>query len=241
MIKYSDDQIRMAEQTASAVYDKQMTASEAARLLDEEHGFNRNSAKDFIANYRCMLQGRAFQRSLSAPTVQHYLNSIAIKRGAEALAFAISSVDLHIAYYESAVGTNMRALRSVVDEMRKTAPPLPLAAHSRTFDEAVRESLELSSTTRQARLAKAPKKPVKVAVASYVYTRNPDVVAEVLLRAAGVCECCGKPAPFMRKKDGTPYLEVHHKQQLAEDGDDTVENAIAVCPNCHRQKHYGSA
>jgi len=34
-------------------------------------------------------------------------------------------------------------------------------------------------------------------------------------------------------------LEVHHKVPLAEGGDDTVENAIALCPNCHRHAHYG--
>ena len=26
---------------------------------------------------------------------------------------------------------------------------------------------------------------------------------------------------------------------LADGGADTVENAIAVCPNCHRELHYG--
>ncbi|MGH8437576.1 MAG: HNH endonuclease [Pseudomonas sp.] len=33
--------------------------------------------------------------------------------------------------------------------------------------------------------------------------------------------------------------EVHHKVRLADGGLDTVENAIAVCPNCHRQAHFG--
>jgi len=44
---------------------------------------------------------------------------------------------------------------------------------------------------------------------------------------------------FIRKKDNTPYLEVHHKIQLAEGGEDSIENAIAVCPNCHRELHFG--
>ena len=44
---------------------------------------------------------------------------------------------------------------------------------------------------------------------------------------------------FNRKKDNTPYLEVHHIIRLADDGDDSVENAIALCPNCHREAHFG--
>lgn len=71
------------------------------------------------------------------------------------------------------------------------------------------------------------------------FKRNPDVVAEVLFRANGICEECNCKAPFNRKSDGTPYLEVHHKISLSDKGEDTVENCIAVCPNCHRKLHYG--
>ena len=31
---------------------------------------------------------------------------------------------------------------------------------------------------------------------------------------------------------------VHHVWLLADDGPDCVENAVAVCPNCHRALHY---
>lgn len=46
---------------------------------------------------------------------------------------------------------------------------------------------------------------------------------------------CRMPAPFVRKADGTPYLEVHHT--LAARGEDTGETAVAFCPNCHRAAH----
>ena len=71
------------------------------------------------------------------------------------------------------------------------------------------------------------------------FRRNPDVVAEVLARANGVCEGCGERAPFIRASDGTPYLEVHHVVMLADGGDDTVDNALGLCPNCHRKRHFG--
>ncbi|PKF49348.1 HNH endonuclease [Enterovibrio nigricans] len=71
------------------------------------------------------------------------------------------------------------------------------------------------------------------------YKRNPDVVAEALIRAKGVCECCKEFAPFTRKKDNSPYLEVHHIVPLAVGGEDTLNNVIALCPNCHREKHFG--
>lgn len=81
-------------------------------------------------------------------------------------------------------------------------------------------------------------RPERVVTASRLFVRDPRVVAEVLRFAGGHCELCGNPAPFLRV-DGQPFLEVHHVCTLAEGGADRVENAVALCPNCHRQLHYG--
>ncbi|MFQ5329243.1 MAG: HNH endonuclease [Thermodesulfobacteriota bacterium] len=70
------------------------------------------------------------------------------------------------------------------------------------------------------------------------YIRDAAVVAYVLDLAQGMCECCRKKAPFLKNK-GIPFLEVHHVQQLSKDGSDTISNAIAVCPNCHKELHFG--
>lgn len=107
------------------------------------------------------------------------------------------------------------------------------------LERAVRQALLSDHEVRAARLAIAPAMPRRVEVTSFEFIRNPDVIAQVLTRAAGNCERCNAPAPFSRRTDGTPYLEVHHKERLADGGADTVENAIALCPNCHRYAHYG--
>lgn len=70
------------------------------------------------------------------------------------------------------------------------------------------------------------------------FVRDPEVVAWVLDQAAGYCECCDAHAPFVREDD-SPFLEVHHVQRLADGGGDTPSNAVALCPNCHRELHYG--
>ena len=114
------------------------------------------------------------------------------------------------------------------------------ASHAQqAFQSSIDRSVKSSREDRLARLAKAAKKPPVVTIVSKSYQRNPDVVVEVLHRAAGQCERCNSAAPFKRRSDGSDYLEVHHKVQLANGGDDTVENAIALCPNCHRELHFG--
>lgn len=93
--------------------------------------------------------------------------------------------------------------------------------------------------SRLARIASSPRIPERIEVTTFAFRRNPDVVAETILRAAGICEDCKNPAPFFRKADGLPFLEVHHKEPLSQGGEDTLENTIAVCPNCHRKAHFG--
>ncbi|MCP2225805.1 5-methylcytosine-specific restriction endonuclease McrA [Pseudomonas silensiensis] len=107
------------------------------------------------------------------------------------------------------------------------------------FEALMREAALLSPAVLEQKSAEFPIQPQKVWVTSPAFQRNPYVIIRALQRAKGFCECCGSAAPFFRKSDGTPYLEVHHKTPLAQGGDDTFENTVALCPNCHRQMHFG--
>jgi 5-methylcytosine-specific restriction protein A len=107
------------------------------------------------------------------------------------------------------------------------------------FERRLHDSKASSSKARAKRLASAMKKPRAYQVILTVFERNADVVVEVLSRANGCCEGCGSEAPFLRRSDNSPYLEVHHPKPLSDGGDDCVENAIGLCPNCHRKAHFG--
>lgn len=75
--------------------------------------------------------------------------------------------------------------------------------------------------------------------AKRLYDERSDTIrAYVLTRARGVCEACGKPAPFHRK-DGHAYLEPHHTRRLSDGGPGHPRWVGAVCPNCHREIHFG--
>ena len=127
-------------------------------------------------------------------------------------------------------------VRSDVD--KKEAWVVRERLESELADE-ISEAKSRSAADRNERISVAPKLPRKVRVISTGFVRNADVIAEVLERADGICEYCGGPAPFKRATDGTPYLEVHHVKPLADGGYDTVDNAVAICPNCHREAHFG--
>jgi 5-methylcytosine-specific restriction enzyme A len=72
-----------------------------------------------------------------------------------------------------------------------------------------------------------------------VYSRDPKVREQVLLRAMGLCEYCSTPG--FKMADGSIYLETHHVVSLSEGGADRVSNVVALRPNHHREAHHGAA
>lgn len=137
----------------------------------------------------------------------------------------------------------------VENNMRMELPPEVLT-YSSSDDVVTKNKTEPSGTCsgfdlpvsaqRDANLPKprGKKKPVEKITEVIQFQRDVSVKTWVLVNAKGRCECCAKPAPF-RNADGQPYLEVHHLRRLADGGSDSVQNSVALCPNCHRELHYG--
>lgn len=80
------------------------------------------------------------------------------------------------------------------------------------------------------------KSPVKTETLTASYQRSLHVKEYALRRANGKCQLCLNEAPFC-SAEGKPYLEVHHVIWLSNEGSDTPENVVALCPNCHRKMH----
>lgn len=120
-------------------------------------------------------------------------------------------------------------IEALIHQLSNT-PQAPVIA----FEMDVRDSLHRSTLTKPP----GSSKPGTTISQVIQFKRDPQVKGWVLRQAKGVCECCNQPAPF-EGTDGEPFLEVHHVRKLAEGGSDTVNNAVAICPNCHRALHYG--
>jgi 5-methylcytosine-specific restriction enzyme A len=146
--------------------------------------------------------------------------------------------------YTYGLAVNEKPALYTTNQMKRWLQPMKLSFvsikthHAADFEKAIVASLK-DKKGRLKRLVNAPRIPKRGYVMQRVFVRNADVVAEVLERAGGICECCNNPAPFLAAKNNRPYLEVHHKKTLASGGEDTVENAEALCPNCHRRAHHG--
>jgi 5-methylcytosine-specific restriction protein A len=115
-------------------------------------------------------------------------------------------------------------------------PVIPKVNLDKTFERKIKKASTLTLEELKSKASKSPSKPGSRVATTITYQRDPNVVSYTLKRANGVCELCEQPAPF-NKRNGEPYLEVHHVVQLAHGGEDTISNAVALCPNCHRKMH----
>ena len=68
------------------------------------------------------------------------------------------------------------------------------------------------------------------------YVRDRYVSEYAKWHAHGICQLCDKPAPFT-DRNGKPFLETHHIIWLTDGGADSIENTVALCPNCHKKMH----
>jgi hypothetical protein len=89
---------------------------------------------------------------------------------------------------------------------------------------------------RHARAAGPPRRTQAMAI---IFERDPYVKAIARVRAAFRCEVPDCPSPSFPSISKEPYCEVHHLIPLAENGEDTIENAVCVCANHHRELHFG--
>ncbi|MBE7721094.1 MAG: HNH endonuclease [Lacrimispora celerecrescens] len=124
------------------------------------------------------------------------------------------------------------------DNMRKVwmFPVKPIAEDTTIMKLSEKEIVKLSNKDliRKSKMSRVDREPQKVE--TIVYYRDP-YLKEIIKRIAnGKCQYCGAEAPF-NDKNNEPYLEEHHVKRLADGGSDTIDNVVAICPNCHRRMH----
>jgi 5-methylcytosine-specific restriction enzyme A len=241
------EQQATAYQIARSVRDEGVSPRAGAEQMQREIGLNITSASFVIYVYLHMSRGVQYKRALNASDTEYLLERIGADDGRQRLRLALQAFSLHIEYREG-MRVSQAANRAILRRQelwlqqlvsQPNTEPIDINELNQQFADQVQKSQRDSADARQRRLRSAPKQPQRVAKTVKLFQRNPDVVAEVLFRANGICGGCLKEAPFSRRSDASPYLEVHHRTPLAEYGDDTVTNAIALCPNCHRSRHFG--
>ncbi|EOX4831346.1 HNH endonuclease [Vibrio alginolyticus] len=230
-------EIKAAFELGIQAYEQDISASKLKHKLIDEFDMNPSSAHGYIEVVKHIMSGRQYTRTINAQATEYYLKCIYELYGLNALKPAVEAVRKHLDYYLTTKTSKQPAVRRILEKYTLIAEQyfehddLEKAVKLASLDSSDARQLRLKSASQQAELIEAPTKR---------FRRNPDVVAERLYLADDTYEACKNPAPFKRK-DGTPYLEVHHKIMLSAGGLDCLDNTQALCPNCHRERHYGDS
>lgn len=234
------EQQDIAYQIVRSVRDGRVTKSNGTRQLQHKLGLKNTSAGYMIYVYLHMVEGLQFKRALASSDTEYFLERISADESLETLTLAVRALRFHIEYREG-MGVTQHANRKILQKYESLIRQMTSVVNVQaiSINELNQQFLHQVQASQQ-ETAETNLGPKNTTQSVYVYQRNPDVVAEVLLRASGFCEHCLSKAPFLRRTDGTPYLEVHHLIPLADGGEDTIDNAIALCPNCHRSQHFGA-
>lgn len=80
--------------------------------------------------------------------------------------------------------------------------------------------------------------PIKVQRQINTYTRNNALRALVKVKSNYSCQIPSCNYIGFKKSNGEKYIEIHHLAPLSQEGKDSIENTVALCPTCHRKLHY---
>lgn len=240
--KVTEDMYQAACRLGADIWNLKTTNAKARRALQDDFGFKTKTANAYLRAYDGLRSGRTLKLTPQVEALRYMILHLTTNIGASALLPALQSLSGHIEYLDSFESTKLAensSLRLLYEELLPgLSPMVKLSDEDDLFSQQVAQSIADTAAKRANRLEQANPVPKARHLIVKTFRRNPDVVAEVQLRANGTCEGCRSPAPFERS-DGSLYLEVHHVKRLADGGHDTVANAIALCPNCHRERHHG--
>lgn len=133
--------------------------------------------------------------------------------------FWLRPVSNHIISEEDVI---QREIDSELNEQRKLA---------RTKDELEREAQKLSALIAK----RGPKRALLVARSAKGYERFKGIVTLLKMIYDTECQVCGT-RNF--ETDSGVYSEVHHLISWSTSHDDTRENLVVLCANCHKRFHH---
>lgn len=184
-------------------------------------GVKASSAMDMIYNLKHLLNGDRYERNLSVLATEIYFLRIEKDYGHDALKNAVTALRKHITYYQKLSRTPMKG-------------QVKILAH---FEERIANKKFKNPGLNDLDIPEGTDTPDRALTSGWTVIRDPKVRAYVIKKSKGMCEYCGRLG--FKLKSGRFYVEAHHIIALANQGKDKIDNVIALCPEHHREAHFG--
>lgn len=199
------------------------TQTQAVDELVRKKRMNRNSATDYIQNFKHLMKGQKFSRTLNAYSMDYFLENIYVDFGHEALSKSLRALKGHIRYYEEQSSSTMHKMRDIYAK----------------FSHFILVANEAMTDLKNPKNAPADEKTVRRLREIAILLRKKSLVDKIKKLYNNKCQLCSTSIFLGSDK---LYSEVHHIIPLGKphNGIDHISNMICVCPNCHVQLDFKS-
>jgi len=221
------------------VLEGEITKSEGINELYSKINMNKGSASIIIGQvYPKLFNGTLTKRTVSVAYFTCFLRCIKRDYGNKQLSITLSGLKKHIDYNKT-TGDSKITLRKVYNEYLKLSN-INLSNSQKDEIEQI-EIIDLykekSKKKLKTELENLPElESEEVYVNQKKYKRNNKAIALIKLLRDNVCQICGE---YIRKKDGTKYIEAAHIKAKRDSGNETLENILLLCPNHHKEFDLG--
>ncbi|MFK2822522.1 HNH endonuclease [Arcobacter sp. YIC-80] len=206
------------------VYFSELSFSQGVDYLVNTYDMNKNSMADYIYAFKHLMDGEEYTRTISYDGTKFYLENILKDFGIDRFNKALTSVRLHISYYESLQNITMKKQRKLLEELEQ------IKANNIVYPD------EISSNEVE-KILEGTKKQVLV----NIYERDTKARQACLDEFGYTCKICSFDFEKKYGKLGREFIHVHHLIPLSEIKGEYVVNPIKdlipVCPNCHAMLH----
>jgi 5-methylcytosine-specific restriction protein A len=221
------------------VLEGEITKSEGINELYSKINMNKGSASIIIGQvYPKLFNGVLFKRTVSVAYFTRFLECIKRDYGNEQLSISLSGLKKHIDYILT-TGDSKIKLRKVYEEYLKLSKTQLTNIQKDEIEqiEIIDLFKEKSKKELKAELDNIPElETEEVYVNQKKYKRDNKAIALIKLLRDNECQICGK---YIRKKDGTKYVEAAHIKAKSNKGSETLENILLLCPNHHKEFDLG--
>ena len=237
-MKIDNQLVPLAYDISKKVFAGEIKLSEGKKIIVGENRMNPNSAADYINNFRYLIQGRRFTRTLNYFSMDYFLENIYKDFGRTGLINSVSALNKHIEYYEHQQNTTMRKMRQLASKYDL----IEISPEDKDLQEEIIESLDKDnannlSLIRDLKAYKPTDSPQQRLTKFQVRQRDNSIIAKLKKIRGFKCQICNKK---IQKADGSFYIEAAHIKPKRELGSEAPNNILILCPNHHKEFDYGN-
>ncbi|MPS65049.1 MAG: hypothetical protein DI622_07925 [Chryseobacterium sp.] len=243
-MKIPNELVPLAYQISKEVYEKKISLKIGKERLVGDKRMNENSAADYINNFKYLLEGARFTRTLNTFSMNFYFEKIHQDYGTKGLLNALSALKLHIEYYEK-IQMEKRHRKHNMKNMRNIYDKYYLKTILISPDEA--EQNEIISELKKINISKIKIlddllnlkdfDDSEVIINGKKFKRDNTTIAKIKLLRNFECQICSKT---IIRKNGEKYIEAAHIEPKHKKGKETLDNIILLCPNHHKEFDLGN-